>query len=199
MRYRIFCYTRPRTGSRESHTCVANYTNHSRNICGKFKNRPGRESFRFQRRAEIKHSTLARTRFKHAFSTQNSGRVTTGISKTRESELRNLVNLGCFWQCNFFGMYINCCYFCVSDQRTSRLFLSFLLIVPRWRLGRPIKTIDNSWRDEKMRASETECGREVSEDVGSSLYFPSYARVRTCENMFVFFESLRFYGEQESV
>ena len=99
MRYRIFCCTCPRTGSRDSHTCVANYTNHSRNICGKFKNRPGRESLRFQRRAAIKHSTLARTRFKHAFSTQNetnSGRVITGISKTGESELRHLVNLGCF-------------------------------------------------------------------------------------------------------
>ena len=69
---------------------------------------------------------------------------------------------------------------CVSGQRTSCLFLSFLLIVPQRRLGRPVKTIDNGWKDDKMRASETECGREASGDVGSSLYFPSYARVKTC-------------------
>ena len=71
MRYRIFCCTRPRTGSRDSHTCVANYTNHSRNICGKFKNHRGRESFSFQLRAEIKRSILARTRLKHAFFSQS--------------------------------------------------------------------------------------------------------------------------------
>ena len=34
-----------------SHTWVASYTYHSWNICGKFKNRRRRESFRFQRRA----------------------------------------------------------------------------------------------------------------------------------------------------
>ena len=67
MRYRIFCCTRPRTGSLDSHTCVASYAYHSRNICGKFKNRRRRESFSFQWRAEIKRSILARTRLKHAF------------------------------------------------------------------------------------------------------------------------------------
>ena len=67
LRYRIFCCT----GSPDSHTCVANYTNNSRNICGKFKNRRGRQSFSFQRRAEIKRSILARTRLKHAFFSQN--------------------------------------------------------------------------------------------------------------------------------
>ena len=72
MRYRIFCCTRPRTGSPDSNS-VANYTNHSRNLCGKFKNRRKRESFRFQRRAEIKpRSILARTKLKHAFFSKNS-------------------------------------------------------------------------------------------------------------------------------
>ena len=72
MKHRIsFCCTRPRTGSRDNHTCVASYTYRSWNICGKFKNRRRRESFRFQRRAEIKRSILAQTRFKAAFSSQN--------------------------------------------------------------------------------------------------------------------------------
>ena len=50
-----------------------------------------------------------------------------------------------------------------------------------------------------MRASETECGREAS---GMRLKFV-LSQLRTCthesKNMFVFFKSLRFYGEQESV
>ena len=42
---------RSNVGALYSHTCVASYTYHSRNICGKFKNRRRRESYRFQRRA----------------------------------------------------------------------------------------------------------------------------------------------------
>ena len=67
-----------------------------------------------------------------------SHRVIIAISKKGESEWRNLVNLGWLWQCNFFGMYINCCYFaCVSGQRTSCLSLSFFFFhcSPIGRLG----------------------------------------------------------------
>ena len=38
-------------GALYSHACVTSYTYHSWNICGKFKNRRRRESYRFQRRA----------------------------------------------------------------------------------------------------------------------------------------------------
>ena len=92
-----------------------------------------------------------------------SHRVITAISKTGENKWRNLVNFGWLWQCNF-GMCINHCYFCVRVRPKNflSLSLSFPLIVPQWRLGRPVKTIDNSWKDEKMRASEKKCGREAS-------------------------------------
>ena len=125
MRYRIFCCT----GSPDSHTCVANYTIHSRNICGKFKNRRGRESFRFQRRAEIKRSILARTRLKHAFFSQNSTHSPTvwklryqKRAKASEEIWSTLADSDsaifvCFLTVAIFA--------CVSGQRTSYLFVSF--------------------------------------------------------------------------
>ena len=130
MRYRIFCCT----GSPDSHTCVANYTNHSRNICGKFKNRRGRESFRFQRRAEIKRSILARTRLKHAFFSQNSTHSPTvwklryqKRAKASEEIWSTLADsdsaiFACFLTVAIFA--------CVSGQRTSYLFLSFIFHWP---------------------------------------------------------------------
>ena len=129
MRYRIFCCTRPRTRSRDSHACVANYTNHSRNICGKFKNRRGRQSFSFQRRAEIKRSILARTRLKHAFFSQNSTHSPTvwklryqKRAKASEEIWSTLADSDsaifvCFLTVAIFA--------CVSGQRTSYLFVSF--------------------------------------------------------------------------
>ena len=50
-----------------------------------------------------------------------------------------------------------------------------------------------------MRASETECGREASGDEVEVYTFPVTQCTHESENMFVFFESLRFYGQQESV
>ena len=50
------------------------------------------------------------------------------ISKTGESEWRNLVNLGWLWQCNlFFGMYINCRYFWVRVRPKNFLSPSLSL------------------------------------------------------------------------
>ena len=54
-----------------------------------------------------------------------SHRVIIAISKKGESEWRNLVNLGWLWQCNFFGMYINCRYFWVCVR--AKNFLSLCL------------------------------------------------------------------------
>ena len=48
-----------------------------------------------------------------------SHHVITARSKTGESDCRNLVNPGCFWQCNI------AIFACVSGQRTSCLSLSF--------------------------------------------------------------------------
>ena len=94
---------------------------------------------------------------------------------------------------------------CVSGQRTSRLslFLAFHCS-PIGRLGedrlRKMKQrVYNSWKDKKMRALR----RNVAEKPrGMRLKFV-LSQLRTCthesKNMFVFFKSLRFYGEQESV
>ena len=125
MRYRIFCCS----GSPDSHTCVANYTNHSRNICDKFKNRRGRESFSFQRRAEIKRSILARTRLKHAFFPQNPTHFPTvwylryqKRAKASEEIWSTLADSDiaifvCFLTVAIFA--------CASGQITSYLFVSF--------------------------------------------------------------------------
>ena len=127
-----------------------------------------------------------------------SNRVIITVSKTGESEWRNLVNLGWLWQCNFFGMYINCCYFCVRFRPKNFLslsfFLSFFFIVPRWRLGRPVKTFDNSWKD--ACHWEGMWPRSLG-GWGWSLIVLSQLRMCTHENksMFVFFKSLRYYGE----
>ena len=58
-----------------------------------------------------------------------SNRVIITVSKTGESEWRNLVNLGWLWQCNFFGMYINCCYFCGRVGAKNFLSLSLSLFL----------------------------------------------------------------------
>ena len=125
MRNRIFCCT----GSRDSHTCVANNTNHSRNICGKFKNRRGRQSFSFQRRAEIKRSILARTRLKHAFFSQNSTHSPTvwklryqKRAKASEEIWSTLADSDSAIFVCFLTVAILAC---VSGKRTSYLLVSF--------------------------------------------------------------------------
>ena len=56
-------------GALYSHACVESYTYHSWNVCGKFKNRRRRESYRFQRRAlgraEIKRFLPKSDKFSH--------------------------------------------------------------------------------------------------------------------------------------
>ena len=126
-----------------------------------------------------------------------SHRVITAISKTGESEWRNFVNLGWLCQSNF-GMHINCCYFCVRVRPKNFLSLSlafFLLFHCSSIKIRPGEAEKNekasslyglrqSTIAEKMRASKTECGRELSlGGWGWSLYFPSRAytwKVKTC-------------------
>ena len=184
MKLWIFCCTRPWTGSR------------------KFKHRLRQVSFRFQQRAEIKRSILAQTRFKHVFflpkSDKFSHRVIIAISKTGQSEWRNLVNLSWLWQCNVLVCILTVAILAfVSGQRTSCLSLSlsfffFFIIVLRWRLGqdrqRKMKKASSFYRlrqatiAEKMKRWKDAC---LSDEMwprslggwGWSLYFPSYARV----------------------
>ena len=58
-----------------------------------------------------------------------SHHVIIAISKTRQSEWRNLVNLGWLWQCNVLVCILTVAIFaCVSGQRTSCLSLSFFFL-----------------------------------------------------------------------
>ena len=55
MKHRVFCCTRSRTGSRDSHTCVASYTNHFWNICGNLKIALGVNLFVSKGETRLKH------------------------------------------------------------------------------------------------------------------------------------------------
>ena len=91
---------------------MRSYTYHFWNICGKFKHRRRRESFRFQWRAEIKPRSIL------------------SVKKFGQPWLLLTVQyLECILTIAIFE--------CVSGQRTSCLSHSFFFffIVPRWRLG----------------------------------------------------------------
>ena len=119
MKHRILCCTRPGTGSRDSHTCVTSYTYHFWNICGNLKIALGVNPFVSNGEPRLNVPSLLEPK-----SDTFSHRVITAISKTGKSEWKNLVNLGWLWQCNFFGMYINCYYFCVRVRPKKFLSLS---------------------------------------------------------------------------
>ena len=114
-------------------------------------------------------------------------------------------------------MYINCCYFCVrvgaKNFLSLSLFFFFFHCSPMKirqdrlrKMKKPVhfigfKTIDNSWNDEKMRALALR--RNVAEKPrGMRLKFV-LSQLRLCthesKNRFVFFKSLKFYCEQETV
>ena len=111
MKHRIFCCTRKRTGSRGSHTrlCCELYVHYILEIfVENSKNSRRRESFRFQRRAEIKRSIPLERGLNMHFPPkirQFLHRVIIALSKTGESKWRNLVNLGWFWKCNTWYVY----------------------------------------------------------------------------------------------
>ena len=108
-----------------SHTWVASYTYHSWNICGKFKNRRRRESYRFQRRAlgraEIKLFLPKSDKFSNQVPPCDNCDIKKG-GKTSEESWSTLANsdsaiLVCILTIAIFA--------CVLGQRTSCLFLSF--------------------------------------------------------------------------
>ena len=131
-----------------------------------------------------------------------SNRVIIAISKTGESEWRNLVNLGWLWQCSFFGTYINCRYFWARVRPKNFLSLSLSLfrfqsspmkIGPRQaeknEKASSLYRLRQSTIAEKMKRRKDAClwdgmwPRSLG-GWGWSLYFPSYARVhmevKTC-------------------
>ena len=125
MRHRIFFCTCPRTGSRDSHTCVANYTYYSWNICGKFKHRLRRESFRFQRRAEIKRFILARTTFNLHFSPKIRHILSPCDNCDIKKGRKRVKKVGQPWLILTVQLlFLFAIFGCVSGQRTSCLSLS---------------------------------------------------------------------------
>ena len=138
-----------------------------------------------------------------------SHRVIIAISKTGESEWRNLVNLGWLWQCNFFGMYINCRYFWVRVRPKNFLSLSlslslcfsFVLCSPM-KIG-PRQAEKNEKASSLYRLSQSTIAEKMKRCVplrrnvaekprGMRLKFV-LSQLRTCthenKNMFVFFKS----------
>ena len=101
-------------------------------------------------------------------------------------------------------MYINCCYFWVHVRPKNFLFLSPSVSFSMFPIKiRPRQAEKNEKASSLYRlsaCSERECGREAS---GYGVEVCTFPVIRTCthgrENMYVFFTSLRFYGEQESI
>ena len=172
--------------------------------CGKFKNRLRRESFRFRRRVLLERGLNMHfsPKIRHILPPCDNCDIKNGrkrVMKFGQPWLTLTVQL--FW----YVLLTVAIFGCVSGQRTSCLFLSlcFVFNVPRWRLGQDrlrkmkseftlwVKTIDNSWKDEKMRALALR--RNVAEKPrGMRLKFV-LSQLRTCthenKKMFVFFKS----------
>ena len=145
-----------------------------------------------------------------------------GIPKTGESEWRNLVKLGWLWQCNFFGMFFNCCYFCVVLRacQAKELPLSLTLLFfffhcspmkiwpgqaeknektsSLYRL-RQSTIVEKIKRCVPLRRNVAESPRSLGEWGWSFVLSQLLTCTHESKNMFAFFKSLRFYGEQESV
>ena len=221
MKHRIFCCTRPRTGSRDSHTCVASYTYHFWNVCGNLKIALGVNLFVSNGEPRLNHvpSLLERglnmhfsPKIRHILPPCDNCEIKNGGKRMKKFGQPWLTLA---WQCNVFGMYINCCYFWlrVTPKNFLSLSLSFFFIVPRWILGRPGQAEKNEkvsslyrlrqWTIvEKMKRCLPQRRNVAEKPRGMRLKFV-LSQLRTCthgsENTFVFITSLRFYGEQESV
>ena len=111
-------------GALYSQTCVASYTYHSWNICGKFKNRRRRESYRLQRRAlgiaEIKLFHPKSDKFSHQVPTCDNCDIKNGGKRVKK--------VGQPWLTLTLLIYILtvAIFACVSGQRTSCLSLLIL-------------------------------------------------------------------------
>ena len=211
MKHRIFCCTRPRTGSCDSHTCVASYTYHYWNICGILKIALGVNLFVSNGEPRLNHvpSLLERGLNMHFLPKSDafSHHVIIAKSKTGDSEWKNLVNPGWLWQCHLFGMYINCCYFCVRVRPKNLLSLSLPLFLfhcspMKIRPGQAEKNekasslyrLRQSTIAEKMKRCVPLRRKVAEKPRGMRLKFV-LSQLRTCthesKNMFVFFKSLK--------
>ena len=164
---------------------MCSYTYHFWNICGKFKHRRRRQSFRFQRRAEIKpRSILSGKKFGQPWLLLIVQYLvcilTVAIFAWSCVRVRpkNFLSLSLF-----FFFFFHCSPMKIRQDRLRKMkkpvhFIGF-------------KTIDNSWNDEKMRALALR--RNVAEKPrGMRLKFV-LSQLRLCthesKNRFVFFKS----------
>ena len=115
-------------GALYSHTRVASYTYHSWNICGKFKNRRRRESYRFQRRALRRAEINCFLRKSDKFA--KSHLVITAISKKGETSEESWSTLTDSDSAILVRILTIAIFACVSGQRTSCLFLFFFSLFP---------------------------------------------------------------------
>ena len=142
MKHRIFCCTRQRTGSRGSHTrlCCELYVNYILEIfVENSKNSRRLESFRFQRRAEIKRSIpLERGLIMHfpPKIRQFLPSCDNCVIKTGRKQVKKFGQPCLILTVQYLVCILTVAIFvCVSGQRTSYLFLSFFFYCPRRRLG----------------------------------------------------------------
>ena len=146
MKHRIFC-TRPRTGSRDSHTCVASYTYHFWNVCGNLKIALGVNLFVSKGETRLNHAPSLLERGLNMHFSPKSRHI---LPPCDNCDIKNgKKRVKKFWStladsdsATFLLCILTVAIFaCVSGQRTSflslslSLSLSFSFIVPRWRLG----------------------------------------------------------------
>ena len=209
MKHRIFCCTRKRTGSRGSHTrlCCQLYAHYILEIfVENSRNSRRRESFRFQRRAEIKRSIPLEPGLNMHFPPKIRQFLPSCDNCVIKNGRKQVKKFGQPWLI-LTVQYLVCIsiadiFVCVSGQRTSYLFLSFFFYCPPKKI-RPGKAEKNEKASSLYRLRQLTITKKMKRCVplrwnvaekpwGMRLKFV-LSQLRTCrhesENMFVFFKS----------
>ena len=147
MKHRIFCCTRSRTGSRDSHTCVASYTNHFWNVCGQgvcgnLKIALGVNLFVSKGETRLKHvpSLLERglnmnfsPRIRHILPPCDNCNIKDGVKRVKKfGQTWLTLKMQPFWYVYQLLLFLRACQ---AKELPVSLALLFFFIVPRWRLG----------------------------------------------------------------
>ena len=132
MKHRILCCTRPGTGSRDSHTCVTSYTYHFWNICGNLKIALGVNPFVSNGEPRLNVPSLLERglnmhfspKIRHILPPCDNCDIKNGRKRVKKFWSTLADSDSATFLVLTFGMYINCCYFCVRVRPKNFLSLS---------------------------------------------------------------------------
>ena len=136
MKHRILCCTRPGTGSRDSHTCVTNYTYHFWNICGNLKIALGVNPFVSNGEPRLNVPSLLEPGLNMHFSPKIRHILPPCDNCDIWNGEKRVKKFGQPW----LTLTVQLFRYCVRVRPKNFLYLSLyfcfvFFIVPRWRLG----------------------------------------------------------------